>query len=65
VEPEPDDDDIIDPSIQSSDSAMIDEAAAEVDADNSLPQLTQEQINLGQFYLSKVRIVVQPVSTIG
>jgi len=64
AEPEPDDGDDIDPAVQSSDSAMVDEAAAEADADDSLPQLTQEQINLGRFSLSKVRIVVEPVAVI-
>jgi hypothetical protein len=51
------DGDEIDPAVQLSDSAMVDEAAAETDADSSLPQLTREQINLGRFSVSKVCIV--------
>jgi hypothetical protein len=51
------DSDEIDPAVQLSDSAMVDEVAAETDADGSLPQLTPEQINLGRFSLSKVCIV--------
>jgi len=62
TEAELDDDDNIDPSVQSSDAAMVDEVAADADADESLPQLTQQQINLGQFSLSKVWIVVQPLT---
>ena len=38
--PEADDGDDIDPAIQSSDSAIIDEVATEADADDSLLQLT-------------------------
>ena len=56
------DGDEIDPAVESSDSAMVDEAAAETDADDSLPQLTHEQVNLGRFSLSKVRITVNTVS---
>jgi hypothetical protein len=56
------DGDKIDPAVESSDSAMVDEAAAETDADDSLPQLTHEQVNLGQFSLSKVCIAVNTVS---
>ena len=41
------DSDKIDPAVQLSDSTMVDEVAAETDADGSLPQLTPEQINLG------------------
>jgi len=54
---EMEDSDKIDPAVQLSDSAMVDEVAAETDADGSLPQLTPEQINLGRFSLSKVCIV--------
>ena len=61
-EPEMEDGDEVDPAVQSSDSAMVDEAAAETDTDESHPQLTQEQINLGQFSLSKVWIVVNTIS---
>jgi hypothetical protein len=62
AEPEADDGDDIDPAVQSSDSAIIDEVAAEAVADDSLPQLTREQINLGQFSLSKVWINVRATS---
>jgi hypothetical protein len=55
-EPEMEDGDEIDPAVQLSDSAMVDEATAETDANSSLPQLTREQTNLGQFSLSKVYI---------
>jgi hypothetical protein len=48
-EPEMEDGDEVDPAVQSSDSATVDEAAAETDTDDSLPQLTQEQILLGRF----------------
>jgi len=58
TEPEVDDSDNIDPAVQASNSAIIDKVAAETDADNSLPQLTQEKINLGQFSLFKVWIYV-------
>ena len=61
MEPEVDDGDDIDPAVESSDSAIVDEVAAEADSDASLPQLTQEQINLGRFSLSKVQTIVQPV----
>jgi hypothetical protein len=54
---EMEDSDKIDPAVQLSDSAMVDEVAAETDADGSLPQLTPEQITLGRFSLSKVCIV--------
>jgi hypothetical protein len=45
-EPEMEEGDKVDPAVQLSDSAMVDDVAAETDADDSLPQLTQEQINL-------------------
>ena len=61
MEPEVDDGDDIDPAVESSDFAIVDEVAAEADSDASLPQLTQEQINLGRFSLSKVQTIVQPV----
>lgn len=61
MEPEVDDGDNIDPAVESSDFAIVDEVAAEADSDASLPQLTQEQINLGRFSLSKVQTIVQPV----
>jgi hypothetical protein len=48
------DDDEIDPAVEMSDSAMVDEVAAEADADGSLPPLTRAQTNLGRFSLSKV-----------
>ena len=37
----------VDPAVQLSDSAMVDDVAAETDMDDSLPQLTQEQNNIG------------------
>ncbi|KIM91753.1 hypothetical protein PILCRDRAFT_83832 [Piloderma croceum F 1598] len=46
---EMEDSDEIDPAVQLSDSAMVDEVAAETDADGSLPQLTPEQITLANF----------------
>ena len=52
----------VDLTVQSSDSPMVDEVAAETDTDKSLPQLTQEQINLDQFSLSKVWIVFNTFS---
>jgi hypothetical protein len=61
-EPEMEDGDKVDPTVQSSDSSMVDDVAAETDADDSLPQLTQEQINLSRFSLSKVWIVVNTIS---
>jgi hypothetical protein len=61
-EPEVEDGDKLDPAVQLSDSAIVDEVAAETDADSSLPQLTREQINLGRFSLSKVCIVDDDIS---
>ena len=61
IEPEVDDSDNIDPAVKSSDSAIVNEVAAEADSDACLPQLTREQINLSWFSLSKVQTIVQPV----
>ena len=47
--------------VESSDSAIVDEVAAEAVSDASLPQFTWEQINLSQFSLSKVQTIGQPV----
>lgn len=51
---EMEDDDEIDPAVEMSDSVMVDQVAAEADADGSLPPLTRAQITLGRFSLSKV-----------
>jgi len=53
-EPEEEDADEIDASVEASDAAIVDEVAAEVNADDSLPTLTRAEINLGRFSLSKV-----------
>jgi hypothetical protein len=51
---EPDEDtDTIDPAVEASDNAMVNEATAELDTE-TLPSLTCEEINLGCFSLSKV-----------
>lgn len=44
---EMEDDDEIDPAVEMSDSAMVNEAAAEADADGSLPPLTQALSKVG------------------
>ena len=49
---EKDDEDEVDPSVEASDNAMIDEVAAEADAE--LPALTRAEVNLGCFAITKV-----------
>ena len=48
------DGDKIDPSVEESDTAAVDAVTAEVEADTTLPSLTQVGINLGQFSVAKV-----------
>lgn len=55
------DDDEIDPAVEASDSAMVEQVAVDAMADDSVPPLTKAQINLGRFSLAKVRIIIMPV----
>jgi hypothetical protein len=50
------DGDEVDPLVEASDAAMIEEVAAKVNADSPLPPLTRAEINLGHFSLSKVGV---------
>ena len=52
-EPAEEDTDEIDPAVEASDTAIVNEVAAELDTE-TLPSLTREEINLGRFSLSKV-----------
>lgn len=45
------DGDEVDPSVEASDAAMVEEVAAKVNADSPLPPLTRAEINLGRFSL--------------
>ena len=49
---EKDDEDEVDPAVEASDNAAIDEVAAEADAE--LPALTRAEVNLGRFAITKV-----------
>ena len=48
------DQDEIDPSVEASDAAIVDEVAAEVENDLSLPKLSHAKVNLGHFAVTKV-----------
>jgi hypothetical protein len=52
-----DNNDELEPSIEASDNAMVDVVAAEVGEDDSgdVPPLTQAEVNLGRFAITKVR----------
>jgi hypothetical protein len=52
---EEDDEDEVDPSVEASDNAMIDKAAAEADAE--LPALTRAEVNLGRLRLPRYYLV--------
>jgi hypothetical protein len=49
-----DDQDEIDPSVEESDAAIIDEIAVEVENDPGLPKLSRAEVNLGRFAVTKV-----------
>jgi hypothetical protein len=52
-----DDNDELEPSVEASDNAMVDVVAAEVGEDSGdVPPLTQAEVNLGHFAITKVRL---------
>jgi hypothetical protein len=51
-EKDDEDEDEVDPAVEASDNAAIDEVAAEADAE--LPPLTRAEVNLGRFAITKV-----------
>jgi hypothetical protein len=48
--------DDIDPSVEDSDTALVDEVAAEADGDLDVPMLSRDKVNLGKFAVTKVSV---------
>ena len=48
--------DDIDPSVEASDAALVDEVAAETDGDLDVPTLSRDEVNLGKFAVTKVSV---------
>ena len=48
--------DDIDPSVEDSDAALVDEVAAEADGDLDVPMLSRDEVNLGKFAVTKVSV---------
>ena len=48
--------DDIDPSVEASDAALVDEVAAETDGDLDVSTLSRDEVNLGKFTVTKVSV---------
>jgi hypothetical protein len=48
--------DDIDPFVEDSDTALVDEVAAEADGDLDVPMLSRDEVNLGKFAVTKVSV---------
>ena len=48
--------DDIDPSVEDSDAALVDEGAAEAGGDLDVPPLSRDKVNLGKFAVTKVSV---------
>lgn len=64
TEDEIDNDDEVDPAVEASDSAVIDQVAVEINVDKSLPTLTGTELKIACFSLSKVYYINYISSTV-